>query len=304
MPAICRAAYAAAMAAQGRSNQARTRSALGIMHLRLGSRTPATPGAGGPGAGLPDLLQHDLPGKLSRRSAWPGRKGARGGLPQEQSPCLLLRSGTQGSPAPALRHGRPAPGARQCGGPATEQGCRDGGGGGREGKGLAADLHPACLSFVVMNAWCLPLSLLRCFTQRPTLYHGICQGVSLEHVLASISLCCLLFASVGQASARTIASLPWTVFTSPLTHRLVLLCIDAHCFIFWALPGDVLAAPESALGLDRCNTSLSLSLLAAPASALCGWNGVYTYVRSLCVSLNEPFKFLAFLTNGREAFRL
>ena len=45
----------------------------------------------------------------------------------------------------------------------------------------------------------------------------------------------------------------------PLTHRLVLLCIDAHCFILWDLPGDVLAAPESALWLDRCNTSLSLS---------------------------------------------
>ena len=72
---------------------------------------------------------------------------------------------------------------------------------------------------------------------------------------SNISLC-LLFASVGQASARTIASLPWTMFTSLLTHRLVLLCIDAHCFIFWDLPGDVLAAPESALGLNRCNTSL------------------------------------------------
>ena len=24
------------------------------------------------------------------------------------------------------------------------------------------------------------------------------------------------------------------------THRLVLLCIDAHCFIFWDLPGDVI----------------------------------------------------------------
>ena len=71
---------------------------------------------------------------------------------------------------------------------------------------------------------------------------------------------CLLFASVGQASARTIASLPCTLFPSLLTHRLVLLCIDAHCFIFWDLPGDVLAAPESALGLDRCYTSLSLSL--------------------------------------------
>ena len=30
--------------------------------------------------------------------------------------------------------------------------------------------------------------------------------------------------------------------------------------LFWDLPGDVLAAPESALGLDRCNPSLSLSL--------------------------------------------
>ena len=79
------------------------------------------------------------------------------------------------------------------------------------------------------------------------------------HACFLVSLC-LLFASVGQASARPIASLPWTLFTSLLTHRLVLLCIDAHCFIFWALPGHVLAAPESALGLERCNTSLSLSL--------------------------------------------
>ena len=68
---------------------------------------------------------------------------------------------------------------------------------------------------------------------------------------------CLLFASVGQALARIIVSLPWTLFTSVftlLTHRLVL-CIDAHCFIFLDLPGDVLAASESALWLDRCNTS-------------------------------------------------
>ena len=72
-----------------------------------------------------------------------------------------------------------------------------------------------------------------------------------------ISLC-LLFASVGQASVKIIASLPWALFTSLLTHRLVLLCIDAHNFIFWGLPGDVLAAPESALGLDRCNTSSAL----------------------------------------------
>ena len=76
---------------------------------------------------------------------------------------------------------------------------------------------------------------------------------TLEHVLAYL-------ASVGQASARIIASLPGTLFTSVLTHRLVLLHIDAHCFIFWDLPGDVLAAPESALWLNRCNTFLSLSL--------------------------------------------
>ena len=30
-------------------------------------------------------------------------------------------------------------------------------------------------------------------------------------------------------------------------------------FHLWDLPGDVLAAPESASGLDRCNLSLSLS---------------------------------------------
>ena len=30
-------------------------------------------------------------------------------------------------------------------------------------------------------------------------------------------------------------------------------------FHLWNLPGDVLAAPESASGLDRCNLSLSLS---------------------------------------------
>ena len=46
---------------------------------------------------------------------------------------------------------------------------------------------------------------------------------------------------------------------SLLTHRLVPLCVDAYCFVFWDLPGDVLAAPES---------------------ALCGWIGVI--LLSLC----------------------
>ena len=30
-----------------------------------------------------------------------------------------------------------------------------------------------------------------------------------------------------------------------LTHRLVFLCVDVHCFVFWDVPGDVLAAPAS-----------------------------------------------------------
>ena len=38
-------------------------------------------------------------------------------------------------------------------------------------------------------------------------------------------------------------------------------------FHLWNLPGDVLAAPESASGLDRCNTSLSLSLSRVPPAA-------------------------------------
>ena len=45
------------------------------------------------------------------------------------------------------------------------------------------------------------------------------------HACFLVSLC-LLFASVGQALVRIIASLPQTLFTSLLTHRLVLLCID------------------------------------------------------------------------------
>ena len=51
-----------------------------------------------------------------------------------------------------------------------------------------------------------------------------------------------------------------------LTHRLVLLCVDAYCFICWDLPGDVLAAPES---------------------ALCGWKGVTLLSLSL-FSLSQP----------------
>ena len=56
-----------------------------------------------------------------------------------------------------------------------------------------------------------------------------------------------------SVSARVIESLTWSLFVSLLTHGLVSLCVDAYYFIFWDLPGGVLAAPES---------------------VLCGWIGV------------------------------
>ena len=116
--------------------------------------------------------------------------------------------------------------------------------------------HCVCVCSYVRASILFFMSLVYLkFTSLDTLGARACFFISL----------CLLFASVGQAPARTIASLPRTLFTSLLTHRLVLLCIDAHCFIFWALPGDVLAALEPALGLDRCNTSLSLSLVRGSA---------------------------------------
>ena len=74
-----------------------------------------------------------------------------------------------------------------------------------------------------------------------------------------------LFASIGQAPARIIASVTWSLFTSLLTHRLVLLRVVAYCFIFWDLPGDVLAAPKPALcgWIGVIPLSLSLSPLGA-----------------------------------------
>ena len=128
-------------------------------------------------------------------------------------------------------------------------------------------LFQFCCSTQSLNTllWYLPGDVLAAPASALCGWKGV-NSLSLSLSL-SLLLPCLLFASVGQASARTIASLPWTLFTSLLTHRLVLLCIDANCFIFWDLPGDVLAAPESALRLDRCNTSLSLSL-SPPESAL------------------------------------
>ena len=74
-----------------------------------------------------------------------------------------------------------------------------------------------------------------------------------------------LFASVGQASTRIIDSLTWSLFISLWTHRLVLLCVDAYCFILWDVPGDVLAAPESPLcgliGVILLSLSLFLTMI-------------------------------------------
>ena len=70
---------------------------------------------------------------------------------------------------------------------------------------------------------------------------------------------------MGRVNVALCCSLTWSLFTSLLTHRLVLLCGEAHCFIIWDVPGDVLAAPES---------------------ALCGWIGVILLSLSLIVLLD------------------
>ena len=49
--------------------------------------------------------------------------------------------------------------------------------------------------------------------------------------------------TMGCVMMRTLLDVRW-IQRSALTHGLVLLCIDAYCFIFGDLPGDVLAAPE------------------------------------------------------------
>ena len=105
---------------------------------------------------------------------------------------------------------------------------------------------------------------------------SLCDGnrhVSLlgAHACFFISLC-LLFACVGQASARTVASLSWTWFTSLLTHRLVLLCIDAHCFIFWICQGmswQHLNQPWGWIGVILLFLSLFVPLLGT--SCPWGW---------------------------------
>ena len=80
--------------------------------------------------------------------------------------------------------------------------------------------------------------------------------------------------SCGPLHARVAfrtAALLWAMRSFGLwTHRLVLLCVDAYCFIFWDLPGDVLAAPESALcGWIAVTNSLSVATgLPRPSSPI------------------------------------
>ena len=83
------------------------------------------------------------------------------------------------------------------------------------------------------------------------------------HACLSISLCLLprpMSAGVGQVSASITASLTRSFFTSLLTHVLMHTVSS-----FGSLPGDVLAAPES---------------------ALCGWIGV---ILSRARKLGRPF---------------
>ena len=72
---------------------------------------------------------------------------------------------------------------------------------------------------------------------------------------------CNLSIYLARLRRQFIDTLTWSLLMSLLTHRLVLLCVDAYCFVFWDLPGDVLAAPESALCGWIGVIPLSLSLL-------------------------------------------
>ena len=110
------------------------------------------------------------------------------------------------------------------------------------------------------------------------------------HACLILSLCLLsqpLFARVGRASARFIASLNCSLFMSLLTHRLVLLCVDAYCLVFWDLPGDVLAAPESAMcgWIGVILLSLSLSRAWRGGVCACVWAGGRVHV-CVCVSVS------------------
>ena len=64
----------------------------------------------------------------------------------------------------------------------------------------------------------------------------------------------------GRAFVYSSAAYPGLALLTSLLTTLLLSFVMMTLFHLWDLPGDVLAAPESASGLDRCNLSLSLSL--------------------------------------------
>ena len=182
------------------------------------------------------LLQFRPPRTPSHR-LFEGPAEQRPSSPRHQA-CRRRSRGVRRAPgARPLRAGHllpppsPAPSALLCGGRRAAVARGPGAGGEQrrplsEGAGSGAGLQGGVFLF------------FQCLRKEKTI----------QLVRTSVSMSrCLLFASVGQASARIIASVTWTLFSSLLTHRLVLLCVDAHCFIFWDLPGDVLAAPDSAL---------------------------------------------------------
>ena len=190
------------------------------------------------------------PGRLglTSPSVTPGLTPGAGHVPQAAARVLGRGGPTSPSVTPRAGH---VPGARL-----------PGSGGGGSGQGPAG----ACARASASTVLGVPVTHSRALPASVTLLNPFILALHyMEFKSHPWSTCLLLylslFASVGQASVRTIASLPWTLFTSLLTHRLVLFCIVAHCFILWDLPGYVLAAPESALGLERCNTSLSISHL-------------------------------------------
>ena len=186
-------------------------AALGLSLLQLRpSRTPSRRLVAGPAEQRPASPRHQACRRRSRgvRRA-PGPRPPRAGhLPP---PSLV--------PSALLCGGRRAAGAREPG--AVESSGAHLSAGAGSGAGLQGAEFFYLFFVVLMLFHCFIFEAYACFL---------------------VSLC-LLFASVGQASARPIASLPSTLFTSLLTPRLVLLCASTQRLFH--LLGSVRGCPGS-----------------------------------------------------------